>query len=187
MFHSRRGSHDVKRANSRFIDPRKDTHTRFRALKTLLGKDQACCFRSRYLKCRARRILFFCGHEQSRTNKHKKQERAAACAASRPQYIVVSCRLLQTFSLILMQSNEVYCCVMPCIIVEGIDFWGVHLCLHFPWFAMVVVTFLFMVISWGYQIIVGIAFSFHSAFHKCVMKILLTELVFGWKLNAHSL
>ena len=38
MFHSRKGGHDIKRANSRFMDPRKDTHTRFRALKTLTGK-----------------------------------------------------------------------------------------------------------------------------------------------------
>eukprot|EP00795_Rhopilema_esculentum_P002762 gene2762-982_t len=38
MFHSRKGSHDVKRANSRFIDPRRDTHTRFRALRTLLDQ-----------------------------------------------------------------------------------------------------------------------------------------------------
>lgn len=38
MFHNRRAHPDIKKTTHRFIDPKKESHSRLRALRTLLGR-----------------------------------------------------------------------------------------------------------------------------------------------------
>ena len=39
MFHNRRAHPDIKKTTQRFTDPKKESHSRLRALRTLLGKN----------------------------------------------------------------------------------------------------------------------------------------------------
>ena len=46
MFHSRRAHPDIKKTTQKFLDPKKESHARLRALRTLLGMTTTCIFGS---------------------------------------------------------------------------------------------------------------------------------------------
>ena len=49
MFHNRRAHTDIKKTTQKFLDPKRESHARLRALRTLLGK----CYLApcKFLKC----------------------------------------------------------------------------------------------------------------------------------------